>query len=120
MTEDDRPQGLDDLLNHLAEVIPPPTPEEALTHERWKTKMDARRRELETRRSMIEVHSFESCPPEWQALSNNGGDEDWLVTTADPNLIYSAEMIAESLDTCGQPQEVQLPNGRRAWITSHA
>jgi hypothetical protein len=67
-----------------------------------------------------EIWRFGDCPEDWQDLSQNGGDEDWIVVVNDHDPYGSAEDLAAYLDSMKQPQNVTLPDGREAWICSHA
>jgi hypothetical protein len=70
----------------------------------------------------IKVWVFEDAPAELQALSNHGGDEDWLVLVPKD----SADKIDEwtgwimRLDTCDEPSKHVLENGDVVYIGAHA
>lgn len=68
----------------------------------------------------IEVHRFDQCPSSWRELSNSGGDEDWIVVVNGYDDYGWAETIAEQIEHGREPQGVLLPDGRPAWICSHA
>lgn len=70
---------------------------------------------------MITVFPFDTAPPELKALSDNGGDEDWLAIVP-PELRGRYLGWLERIDTCQEPQIVEHPTkaGWQVWIGSHA
>lgn len=64
---------------------------------------------------VAEIYVYDDCPEEWRALSDNGGDEDYIVLGGG----WLAEDIADKIAVCDM-QKVELPDGRTAYITCHA
>jgi len=58
------------------------------------------------------VWAFKAAPDYLRALSDNGGDEDWIAVlpAAHPALRWGLTRWLEVLDTCGMPQRIDLPD----------
>ncbi len=70
----------------------------------------------------IKVWRFEDAPPTLQALSINGGDEDWLAVIP-PHLKdeYISWLECSGLfDSMDDPQIYKLETGEIVYIGSHA
>jgi hypothetical protein len=66
------------------------------------------------------VWHFAGAPKEFQELSTNGGDEDWVAVL--PKDFGWAPMWLEEGGSfgCCSVDEHELPDGRRVFIGSHA
>lgn len=92
------------------------------------TDRDLARRSMEQRAmatdeqaSMIQVWRYWDAPEALRALSDHGGDEDWIVVvpaTLD-DLVRWSRWIAQ-IDTGGEPQRVERSNGTVVYIGAHA
>lgn len=71
--------------------------------------------------STIRVYPWIVAPMPLKSLSDNGGDEDWLVAIP-PGLSDErwAYWWIQFIDSCQDPQEYVLPNGWVVLIGSHA
>lgn len=71
------------------------------------------------------IWPFSEAPAELQALSDNGGDEDWLAIIS-PALAEKSNgeppffMFSLGFDTCLDPQVVRLGSGVLVVIGAHA
>lgn len=73
-------------------------------------------------RQVVTVWSFEDAPPSLQALSPNGGDEDWLVHVLDDQAFTQSGLPywLEVMDSCRDPHRIELPNGAAVYIGCHS
>jgi hypothetical protein len=71
---------------------------------------------------LIKVWPFDHAPKKYQKLSNNGGDEDWVILIPKDYIKRNGccPYWVEELDTCRRPQYNSLPNGDMLVIGSHA
>jgi hypothetical protein len=85
----------------------------------YETKIQPLLGTLETTQPIL-VWEFHKAPEGLRLLSNNGGDEDWLVyVPASCGFEWMPRWI-EHLDSCEMPDEFILPNGAKVYIGSHA
>ena len=71
-------------------------------------------------RMSIRVWPFQEAPKKYQALSNNGGDEDWVAfVPARYKDRYIPWLASCSFDARGEPQECDVSDGT-VYIGSHA
>jgi hypothetical protein len=58
------------------------------------------------------VWAFKAAPDYLRALSDNGGDEDWIAVlpAAHPALRYGGAQWLAAIDTCNSPQRIELPD----------
>ena len=71
----------------------------------------------------IKVWVFEDAPTELQALSQHGGDEDWLVlvpAVLDKDWERWEPLWLSKTDTCDAPSRHTLDNGDVVYIGAHA
>jgi hypothetical protein len=72
----------------------------------------------------IKVWAFEDAPKELQALSQHGGDEDWLIlipaSYKQVMLQYGLPTWMLGTDSCNEPSEHVLENGDHVIIGAHA
>ena len=68
---------------------------------------------------MIRVWPFYEAPEELQALSEHGGDEDWLALVP-PTLISEWLPWLEGRNFGNDVTFHQLPDGSRVFISAHA
>jgi hypothetical protein len=73
----------------------------------------------------ILVWEFKNAPQEYQDLSTNGGDEDWLVFVSNDILNSNSEewkywtpFWIQAMDSCREPQEIKIKEGM-IFIGSH-
>jgi hypothetical protein len=71
----------------------------------------------------ITVWHFHHAPRELQDLSDNGGDEDWLVLVpsvlVEEFLRFGLPFWVESLGACGVDEHT-LEDGSKVYIASHS
>lgn len=69
-----------------------------------------------------QVWRFDDAPEELRALSDNGGDEDWLAVVPDGFCDYGIPFWMQAMDSCREPQDIPHPtkDGFRVIIGSHA
>jgi hypothetical protein len=70
---------------------------------------------------LIRVWEFKDAPVYFRRLSTNGGDEDWIVVV--PPGFFQDGITPEwirKMDSCGEPQIIQMANGYTVYIGSHA
>lgn len=68
----------------------------------------------------IIVWRFAQAPEELKALSNNGGDEDWLALIQPGfNGVWVGWLESQAFDSCAEPQMIETQWGR-VYIGSHA
>lgn len=72
-------------------------------------------------KNAILVWEFDKAPQELKDLSRNGGDEDWVVYVP-VGALECAWIPAwlEEIDTCKEPQRIQMECGALVYIGSHA
>ena len=71
----------------------------------------------------IKVWAFYDAPEHLRALSQHGGDEDWLVLV--PADVHASWNCGEpywitKLDTCDEPSKQVLENGDVVYIGAHS
>lgn len=72
-------------------------------------------------KNAILVWEFDKAPQELKDLSRNGGDEDWVVYVPAGALKCGWTPVwLEDIDTCGEPQRIQMECGALVYIGSHA
>lgn len=71
-------------------------------------------------RDAIIVWRFEDAPSLYREMSNNGGDEDWVVLIPPKVYEYCLPYWLENLDTCRDPQIYTISNGYLVLIASHS
>lgn len=69
---------------------------------------------------MISVWEFDKAPQEYKNLSQNGGDEDWVVLIPKADQTHYYIPWLDRIDSCNEPQEFTLPNGDKLYIGAHA
>ena len=67
---------------------------------------------------MIKVWPFEIAPKEYRDLSQNEGDEDWVVLVPKELTHYFVRWI-DFTDSCRCPQKFIMPNGDSLYIGGH-
>ena len=65
----------------------------------------------------MQIWQFYDAPPELQALSENGGDEDWVIV-AELGSVGNADVIADRLAI--RDYEKHEHDGKVVFITNHA
>jgi len=69
----------------------------------------------------IRIWPWKSAPPQFRKLSNNGGDEDWIVYIPQEHLSdVDHSLWLDNIDSCAEPQKIQLKNGDWIFIGSHS
>jgi len=69
----------------------------------------------------IRIWPWKSAPPQFRKLSNNGGDEDWIVYIPQEHLSdVDHSLWLDNIDSCTEPQKIQLKNGDWIFIGSHS
>ena len=67
---------------------------------------------------MIKACPFEIAPKEYRELSQNEGDEDWVVLVP-KELTYCFIRWIDFIDSCRHPQKFVMSNGDNLYIGGH-
>lgn len=70
----------------------------------------------------VTVWCFDAAPLPFQALSTNGGDEDWLVYVPNDKKFtrYGLPCWVEAMDSCRDPDHFPIDQHAAVYIGSHA